>query len=174
MNERIPVLFDRMLRPEWIDYALEQYVSCRDPVVHRQLLREYLRNQVDGEESKRKIVRQLQRSVGHLSTIPKERLERLYQEMSVLAPKDRTRIRLQVLQEATPFVADCVSALRRLHALGMDGVEIKHLYERLVERYGEREMVFRRVRYVLQTLVLLGIVRHEGRKWFLVDEANGL
>ncbi len=169
MNERIPVLFDRMLRPEWIDYALEQYLKCPDPAAHRRVLQEYLKDQVKGEVSRQKVVRQLQRSVGYLSTIPHERLEDIYRRMSALAPEERWPIRLEILEEATPFLADCVAALRRLSATGVSGIEIKQVYDRLVEKYGDREMVFRRVRYVLQTLVFLGVVRHQGQRWHLID-----
>jgi hypothetical protein len=172
MNERIPVLFDRMLRPEWIDFALEQYIKCSDPAVHRRTLREYLAPQVQGEVSRQKIVRQLQRSVGHLSPLSEDRLRGLYDTMRTLAPEERGPLRVQILEEATPFFADCLGALRRLRATGTNGVEIKHLYDRLIEKYGDREMVYRRVRYVLQTLVLLGAVSHKGQKWFLTDHTS--
>lgn len=37
----------------------------------------------------------------------------------------------------------------------------------MVAKYGEREMVFRRVRYLLQTLALFGFVHNKDKPWLL-------
>ena len=167
MNERIPVLYNMRLRPEWIDFALEQYIQCPDEVEHRRVLRAYLANQIEGKEAALKTVTQLQRNVGYRSAIPKERLVELYAKMSALAPAERTPLRLQILEESTPFFADCVNALRKLKLLGMECVTLSQMVERLSAKYGERETVSRRVRYVLQTLAFLGVVENHDKRWFV-------
>ena len=167
MNERIPVLYDRALRPEWIDYALEQWIKNPDEEEHRRLLREYLSIRIKGAEAAIKTASQLQRNVGPRSLIPRERLEALYQEMANLAADERAAIRLKILEESTPFFADCVAALRKLHLLGVDGIPMRQLYERMIAQYGDRETVRRRIQYVLQTLALLGIVERRDRSWHM-------
>ena len=169
MNERIPILYDMSLRLEWIDFALEQYLKCPDEAAHRQVLRQYLFTQMAGKESAIKTASQLQRSVGHRSSIPKTRLETLYWQMSALASEERTSIRLQILEEATPFFADCVAALRKLKLLGIEGVTLRQMEERLTAKYGERETVQRRVRYVLQTLALLDVIENREKRWLLLN-----
>ena len=169
MNERIPILYDMKLRPEWIDFALEQYLKCPDEEAHRKVLREYLFTQMEGKEAAIKTASQLQRNVGYRSSIPKDRLEELYRQMSALAPEERTAIRLQILEESTPFFADCVTALRKLKLLGIECVSLRQMEERLAAKYGERETVHRRLRYVLQTLALLGVIQNRDKRWFLIN-----
>ncbi len=167
MNERIPVLYDMALRPEWIDFALEQYVKCGDEDTHRQILRDYLSTQIKGKEAVVKTASQLQRNVGYRSAIPRDRLATLYARMCTLSPEDRLAVRLQILVESTPFFADCVAALRKLHLLGVTSIGVRQLEERIAAKYGERETVSRRVRYVLQTLALLGVVENKDQKWWV-------
>ena len=169
MNERIPILYDMKLRPEWIDFALEQYLKCPDEDVHRRVLREYLSTQMEGKEAAIKTASQLQRNVGYRSSIPKDRLEELYRRMSALAPEERTAIRLQILEESTPFFADCVAALRKLKLLGMECVSLSQMAERLTAKYGERETVHRRLLYVLKTLSLLGVIENRDNRWILLN-----
>jgi hypothetical protein len=169
MNERIPILYDMRLKPEWIDFALEQYLKCPDEEAHRKVLREYLSTQVQGKEAAIKIASQLQRNVGHRSPFSQDCLESLYTKMCALSPEDRLGVRLQILTESTPFFADCVAALRKLHLLGVNGIGARQLEERVAAKYGERETVSRRVRYVLQTLALLGAVENREKKWFVIN-----
>lgn len=170
MNERIPIMYDRALRPEWIDFALEQYLRAKDEDALRKVLYDYLRPQISSEQTLQKTVRQLQRTVGFKSSLSKERLEEIHRLMSAMAPDQRGALRVQVLAESTPFVNDCITAMKRLSVLGVKGVEVKDIYERLVAKYGDRSMVPRRVRYVLQTLALLGIVENRDKRWFLISE----
>lgn len=165
MNERIPLLYDMVLRPEWIDFALEQWVKKPDEGTHRNCLREYLSGQVKGQEALVKTASQLQRNVGPRSRISQERLRELHQEMAKLAPEDRSTIRLTILEESTPFFADTVSALRKLELVGVTEVPVRQLYERVSARYGDRVSVRRRLQYVLQTLSNLGVIRRVGRSW---------
>src|SRR5438067_839510 len=113
---------------------------------------------------------QLQRTVGFKSSLSRERRAAFYCRMSEVAPDQRASLRLQLLAESTPFVDDCLTAMKKLVLLGVMGVEMKHIYERLVAKYGDRSMVYRRVRYVLQTLALLGIVEYREKRWFLNSE----
>ena len=170
MSQRIPIMYDRPLRPEWIDYALEQYLKAENEVMLRKTLFEYLRPQIRGVETLEKTALQLQRTVGFKSSITKTRLAETYCQMSELSPDQRLALRVRLLSEATPFVDDCLTAMERLAVLGVKGVETKHIYERISSKYGDRSMVYRGVRYVLQTLTLCGVVEHRDKRWFL----NGL
>lgn len=168
MNQRIPIMYDRPLRPEWIDFALEQYLQAEDEVTLRKALFEYLRPQIRGVETLEKTARQLQRTVGFKSSIPNDRLCEIHSQMSSLSPDQRSALRVHLLSEATPFVDDCLTAMKRLAVLGVKGVEIKHIYERISSKYGDRSMVYRAVRYVLQTLALSGVVENRDKRWFLL------
>src|SRR5580700_7483948 len=114
MNERIPILYDRVLRPEWIDFALEQYLRVENEETLRNVLFDYLRPQIHGVETLEKAVRQLQRTVGFKSPIPKPRLAEIHSQMSALSPDQRAALRVHLLSEATPFVDDCLTAMKRL------------------------------------------------------------
>jgi len=165
VNERIPLLYDMVLRPEWIDFALEQWIKNPDEEAHRTCLRKYLADRVKGQEALIKTASQLQRNVGPRSPIPQERLLNLYQEMVKHAPEERSSTRLAILEESTPFFADSVSALRKLELVGVNEVPLRQLYERVSARYGDRVSVRRRLQYVLQTLAHLGVVERRGRSW---------
>lgn len=160
-------MFDRMLRPEWIDYALQQYLTSSDETALRRDLTEFLSGQVAGQQTIEKIARQLNRTVGYRSCISRACLEKYHLEMSALSHDERMHLRLQILVQSTPFVADCVASIKKLSLLGVDGIEVTQLYDRQVARYGDRAMVYRRVRYVLQTLAFMGVVEHRNRRWFL-------
>lgn len=169
MNERIPIRYDVNLLPEWIDYALEQYIKCSYETAHRKVLQKYIEPQIKGKGIAPKIVTQLIRIVGARSPLSSERLRLFYAKMSLLSPEERTSIRLQILMETTPFFSDCVTALWNLNSIGISGVEVKQLYERLVARYGDRDSVYRRVRYVLKTLSLLGLVSNHDKRWYWIE-----
>ena len=174
MNDRIPVMYDRALRPEWIDFALEQYLQSTNEDALRKVLCDYLRPQVRGIETVTKTARQLQRTVGYKSCLTRDKLAAIHRRMSAISPDQRAPLRLQLLSESTPFVDDCMTAMKRLAVLGVKGVKIEHIYERLVAKYGDRSMVYRRVRYVLQTLAFLGVVENRNQRWFLITNDHGL
>lgn len=169
MNHRIPILYDRELRPEWIDYALEQFVLSPDAGTHHRVLQEYLVPQVKSATDLRKTVSQLERCVGHKSVHGRTHLETVYESMRRLAPAQRRDLRLQLLEGSNAFVADCLRALRKLQTLGTAGVEPLILYKRLTAKYGDRGTVPRRVRYVLRTLANLGVVEHKESRWRIVE-----
>ena len=175
MSDLIPIRFDRALRPEWLDFALEQFIRRPDEASQRQALREYLQPQVVGKEALDKIITQLQRIVGPRSPMPREHLCARHERMGQLAPDQRAPIRLSLLTEASPFFADCVLAVRRMGLLSADGFTAGQLNERLVAKYGDRAIVPRATQHVLQTLALLGALVNKDRRWNttdLLDNAN--
>lgn len=171
MNERIPILFDRALRPEWIDFALEKRFQVNDYEAFRLAVRDHLAPEVNGAEALRKTVSQLQRTVGFRTPIPEARLRESLHQMQRLSPDARTPVRMALLMQSQPFFTDCVSAMRKLQALGIEGVTYKQMYERIAGKYGERGTVPRSVERVLQTLAFLGVARNEDRCWYLQDAA---
>lgn len=171
MSARIPVNFDRALRPEWIDYALAQYVRAPDREAHGQALREHLKEEIASPEILRKTVRQLQRYAGYLSPLPREELLAAYEEMAGRAPGQRDPARLRLLVASNPFFADCVASIRGLTALGVVGLERRQLVERLVAKYGERGTIPRSVEAALTTLARLRVLDNRERRWYVVDPA---
>jgi hypothetical protein len=165
MSDRIPILFDRALRPEWIDFALEQYLVSESEAQLRMTLRKFMSSHVEGVFTQQKTALQLQRAVGYKSPLSRSDLESYYERLATLKPEDRNPLRLEILCRSNQFFADCVTTLRKLRASGTEYVELKHLYERLVAIYGDRGMVHRRVRYVLQTLASFGCVANAKSKW---------
>ncbi|OPZ85099.1 MAG: hypothetical protein BWY76_01556 [bacterium ADurb.Bin429] len=170
MKERIPVMYDRELKPEWIDYALQQSLQLRDEVALTQTLREYLREQIASPTSLRKVISQLQQAVGFRSPLSRKQLQAYYDEMSSVAPDQRISVRFRLLVESTPFVAEVVQAIRKLHVVGEKEVSASQLYDRLIAKYGDRGTIPRRVRYVLRTLVNLGVMEHREKKWLIADD----
>ncbi|RYG16491.1 hypothetical protein EON82_24945 [bacterium] len=169
MNGRVPVLFDRALRPEWIDYALERFLSSPDEAKMREELHAWLDGRGYGVYTVQKTARQLQRIVGFLSPLRRDRLEQDYDTMSRTSPDERNNVRLQLIADSNPFFADCARAIRTLKANGAESVTVAELYERLQAIYGYRGMIPRRVRYVLQTLALFGCLVNEKRVWRVIE-----
>jgi len=165
MKERIPVMYDRELKSEWIDYALEQSLQVNDEVALTQTLRAYLQEQITSSTSLRKVISQLQQSVGLRSPLSRAQLQAYYDEMSRLAPDQRMTLRFRLLVESTPFVAEVVQAIRKLHAVGAKEVSASQLYTRVIAKYGDRGTIPRRVRYVLRTLMNLGVMEHREKMW---------
>ncbi len=169
MSARVPILFDRAIRPEWIDFALEQFLKSNTEGELRATLREFLNPFVNDPVTLQKTALQLQRTVGFRSTLSRSYLEHSYIKLSEMKPDDRTSLRLEILCSSNQFFADCVNALKKLKNSGNDFAELKHLYERMVAIYGDRGMVHRRVRYVLQTLASFGCVTNANGKWHIED-----
>jgi len=175
MSDLIPIRFDRALRPEWLDFALEQFIRRPDEASQRQALREYLEPQITGKEALDKTITQLQRIVGSLSPVSQDSLCVSHKMMGQLAPDQRTPIRLSLLMQASPFFADCVVAIRKMELISTNGFTTRQLIERLIAKYGDRAIVPRATQHVLQTLALLGALVNKDRRWNttdLLDNAN--
>ncbi len=173
MSGRIPILYDRALRPEWIDFALEQYLTSSSEATLRKTLRDFLQSSISSQQTLQKTALQLQRAVGYRTSLTRIDLENYYQQLAALEPKERNPLRLEILCRSNPFFLDCVNSLRKLRASGAEYAELKHLYERLITIYGDRGMVHRRVRYVLQTLATFGFVTNAKGKWRIEDSLIG-
>jgi len=170
MTARIPVFYDRELKPEWIDYALERFVQSSDAAELKQVLHKRLSSEIACATSLRKVISQLEQTVGYRSALSRDQLLKTYAEMSKLPPDQRGALRLKLLVKSNKFVADCVAAIKKLHRVGVDGIESQQMYERLTALYGERGTIPRRVRYVLRTLANLGVLENRDKKWFVVGE----
>jgi hypothetical protein len=165
MNDRRPILFDRALKPEWLDYALAEYAQADDEVALREALRSHLATSVKAGYQLQKTTLQLQRVAGFRSSIPRDRLLAFLVELRQLPPDARASVRVRLLCESNPFVHDLVGVLLKLHDLGQKAVTLGQVTERMADQYGHRGMVPRRVRYVLQTLHNLGAVEHGPNRW---------
>ena len=161
MSERIPLRFDRDLRPEWIDFSLAAYIQNPDELAHREALRTYLGDQIAGQEALLKTITQLQRTAGPRSVVGKVRLESFYAQMSALPPDERATLRLMLLEESIPFFSDTIQAMRRMKLLGMVEISTQQLYNHMMRQYGDRKNLRRCLRYILQTLTHMQIV-HKG------------
>ena len=158
-------MFDRALRPEWLDYALDQSVRIPDDAQQRQALREYLGPQIKGVEALAKTITQLQRIVGPNSPVPREQVCAHHELMSQLAPDQRASIRLSLMIKASPFFSDTVTMICKLEMLSSNGFTTAQIIERLTAKYGDRAVVPRAGRRVLQTLLLLGMLQKKDRHW---------
>lgn len=167
MNHRIPILFDRALLPEWIDFALEQYLHTSDETAFKKVLIEHLEPEFNGKDALRKTIDQIQRVVGYRSLIAHEKRAATYSKMINLPPDKRADLRLQLLLESSPFVTDCFDTLKRLDILGVNGIEIKLVKERVSALYGDRYTVYRCVERAFQTLASFGFIESRDKKWYL-------
>jgi hypothetical protein len=169
MNERIPILYACELKPEWIDYALEQSLQVSNKEEMAKVLRDYLREQIKSDITFSKTVGQLQQVVGFRSTLSRQQLKSYYDQMSKLSPEQRISVRFHLLLESSQFVNDVVQALRKLHVIGSKEIAAGQLYERIIAKYGDRGPIPRRVRYVLQTLNNLGVIANKNSKWVIIN-----
>lgn len=167
MTDHIPIVFDRAIRPEWFDFALMLLNVARSEREFRNALREHLQPLLLDATSLRKVVSTLQRTVGFRSAYPLEQLRADAARLSDTAPDRRVELRLGILVGTNPFLADCVSVLRRYELATGHPMSLAEVTARMQAQYGERGTVARRVRYALQTLVLCGGVEHIGRRWRL-------
>lgn len=99
----------------------------------------------------------------------RDELIALYEKMRLLAPEQREEYRFKLLIETTPFIADVVDAFGKLALLGVKGVPVQQLYERLFSKYGDRGTIPARVRCALQTLVHFGAIQNRDKKWIPVN-----
>ena len=169
MNEKIPIHFGAVLKPEWIDYALEQFVNSKDEKELSVILSNYLEVEISSATTMRKTLKQLQRTVGYLSVISKEKLSICYNEMVKLSPSQRNEYRFILLVESNPFLKDVVLVINKLSDLGIDGIGASDLYMRIISKYGDRGSIPRRVRCVLQTLLNFMVLENKNRKWYVKD-----
>ncbi len=169
MIGRIPIMFDRTVRPEWIDFALEQYLSSESEADLRVTLRRFMSANVEGVFTQQKTALQLQRAVGYKSPLTRKELEGYYERLASQTPGERNPLRFEILCRSNPFFRDCVSVLRKIRESGVECFELKHVYERVTALYGDRGSVPRRVRYVLQTLAAFEMVTNVGGKWRIED-----
>jgi len=169
MSERKPVLFDRALKPEWVDFALDRFVQSGSEKELRDELRGWLQAKGFGFYTVSKTALQLQRTVGYRSPLPRRELEDAYATMRELVPEARRDLRLALVLKANRFLADVHACMKRAKLNGVAGLTVQELYERMQSEYGYRGMIPRRVRYALQTLVHFGVVEHTGKRWALRD-----
>lgn len=167
MTERIPILFDRAVRPEWLDYALAQYLISENEAALRDVLHDLIAQETESYYTIQKTALQLQRLVGFRSPISREQLSQAYEKMRNLSPDERKCTRIALMIKANPFFADCITTIKKLHEMGVEGISLQDLYPRLTSKYGDRGMVPRRVRYVLQTLALHEILENRKQKWYV-------
>lgn len=167
-----PILFDRALRPEWIDFALERYLASENEADLRAELKEWLGKKGLDRETAQKTTLQLQRIVGYRSAMDKTALEAAYESMCKLSPDERNAIRLSLISQNTPFFRDCVAAIRRQLLNGADRITAQDLYGRVQELYGHRGTIPRRIRAVLQTLAFFGCMENRKRAWIPTSDST--
>lgn len=173
MSGRIPIMFDRALRPEWIDFALEQFLASSNEAELRATLRTFMSAHFEGVFTQQKTALQLQRMVGYRSPFTRKELESFYARLGALKPEERNPLRLEILRRSNKFFDDFVRTLLKLRASGNEAVELKHVYDRMIAIYGDRGTVPRRVRSALQTLASFGYLTNAKGKWFIEDSLVG-
>lgn len=165
MSAHPPVQFDRALRPEWFDRALAVRAETKNAAEFRAALKAHLQAQVQGRWTLDKLVQQFQRTVGFRSPLPPERLAEALRVLSESDAGVRQPVRLQLLLEAVPFLADCAQTIVRLADASGDTFTLGQLTARVQERYGHRKGIPPTVRHALQTLEAFGALGHRYGKW---------
>lgn len=165
MTGHLPLRFDGVLRPEWIDFAVVTVASCSTDQEFLQKLRSHLAPHIAGREALTKSVTLLQQTVGYRSPLGRDRIVACAAEMERLSPEGRTIVRLRLVLDASPFFADCAGVLVRFAAASDQPMAFGDLLERIERRYGQRGSVRRRVHYVLHSLLHLGGAIHGPAGW---------
>jgi hypothetical protein len=174
MKNRLIVQFDAAILPEWIDFGLEKFIQSSSEVELRNLLRNFLGPQIGDDVTLNKTVLQIQRICGYRSTEKRETLEHFLSELGEIDASKRNTIRFKLLMESNTFFSDCVDCLKRLQSSGVEQIEIKHVYERMTRKYGDREAIRRRVRLVMQTLASFNVIEKKMGKWILTESYKAI
>jgi hypothetical protein len=165
MTGHLPLRFDGVLRPEWVDFAVVSTANCATEQAFLQQLRAHLAPHIAGRVALAKSVTLLQQTVGYRSPLGRERIVAAANEMTALSPELRTALRLRLLLAASPFFADCAGVLVRFAAASDQPMTFGDILERIERRYGQRGSVRRRVHYVLHSMLHLGAAVHGARGW---------
>lgn len=162
---QIPIKFDRSLRPEWIDFALESLCSSDfDTKRTRDALRKHLEGQVDGRVALSKTITQIMRVVGPDAPWSQEELVTFRKEMDGLASSERTTIHLRLLR-AIPFFNEFCATLSRFAELGTTRMPLAPVRDRINALYGERPIIRQSLFCAFRTLQAMDIVEREGQEW---------
>lgn len=165
---QIPIKFDRSVRPEWIDFALETLCATNFDLVQTRLsVREQLTGQVKGPAALSKTVTQIMRVVGMGAPWTQEELLRFREQMAQLAPSQRTEFHLRLLR-ANPFFDEFCATLSRLADLGTTQMPMGPVKQRIDALFGDRPIVRRSLFFAFQTLQWLGVVEQVDREWKVV------
>jgi hypothetical protein len=162
---QIPIKFDRFVRPEWIDFALETLCSTDfDANKTRQALRNHLDGQVEGKVALSKTITQIMRIVGTSGAWTQTELRDFREQMSKLAPSQRTELHLRLLR-ANPFFNEFCATLSRLAELGTTQMSLGPVKQRMDALYGDRPIVRQSLFSGFRTLQWMGVVEQVGREW---------
>jgi hypothetical protein len=153
--------FDRTLQLEWLDRLAGLVAGGAGLAAAREAMREHLSVQLPGREGVEKSVRVLMRP-----WFPSDRNEvRLRDEAAGLVgevpAEERFVVHWGLLLVAYPFFRDTVAAIGRLAAIEPSFTAVG-LRRRLIERYGDREIVERSRRHIVTTLLAWGRLRTAG------------
>lgn len=165
MTGHLPLRFDGVLRPEWVDFAVAYVAASSSEQEYLQGLRSHLAPHIAGRVALAKSVTLLQQTVGFRSPLGREHIVECAREMALLSPEGRTILRLRLVLEASPFFADCAAILVRFAAASDQPIAFGDILERVERRYGQRGSVRRRVHYVLHSLLHLGGAIHGPAGW---------
>lgn len=162
---QIPIKFDRPVRPEWIDFALETLCRSDFDAAHtRRILREHLQGQIEGKEALTKTITQIMRIVGTDGDWTPAQLLDFRAQMSEMAPDERTSFRLRLLR-ANPFFNEFCAILFRLCGLGTAQMPMRTVRHRMNALYGDRPIVRRSLFSAFRTLQWMEIVEPVEREW---------
>lgn len=147
----ISVGADRFLALQWANYAYELFLSSIDQDSSRNTLREYLENQLLGQESTRKTMDQLFR-LWLYSGDPYQTLR----EMTLLFSKPIDPVQMPILHlgmaiNVFPIYRETVRVIGTLERL-TDQISTKAISTRVIEKFPTTTSIPRTVNRVLQTL----------------------
>lgn len=144
--------FDRALRLEWLDLAATIAIQRMDLSEARPQMRTQLEGQLEGDNALVKTVRVIQRI-----WFPEEADHRRLRDdaaaiITQVPERERVAVHWSLTLATYPFFVDCAAAVGRLLRLqpSFTGTQVKR---RLVDQWGDRDIVDRARRHVLQTLV---------------------
>lgn len=164
----IPIKFDRAVRPEWIDYALETLCSNGfDAPKTRRAIREQLAGQIEGQVALNKTITQIMRIVGSDGGCSPEELVALRDQMARHAPTQRTEFHLRLLR-ANPFFNEFCATISRFAEMGTTQMSLAPVRTRINALYGDRPIVRQSLFSAFRTLQWLGVVEQAGREWKVV------
>lgn len=168
MNNRLQqVGIDRVVRLAWLEKAAEHALAGDSPTIARQKLREALSLSFPGAQNTTRgsLDKTLTVLMKTWLTPPAELTALRDAGLELLAKcpaNTHIAIHWGMLMAVYPFWGSVATQAGRLLRL-QDAFTIAQLQRRIREQYGERELVSRRVRYVVQSFLDWGIVCENGK-----------
>lgn len=154
--------FNRFIRLEWLDKAVEIYSVERDESKSRQELREYLKGELESEKHANNVLKVLMRTWVNVPDDCVELRDRALSLYKSAGGNERIMLHWCMLMLAYPIFVDIIKVVGRLLNL-QDSFTLKMVKNRIYEIWGERSTVKYAVGKILGSMAQWGVLERQNK-----------